>query len=63
MRTQAWLWGASGASVALAVLAGLAESRRSRRRHLDGHGWMPWRGLQMTAIFLAVTLAVLAARI
>lgn len=63
MTTQAALWGAAGAALALAVAAGIAESRRNRRRSLDRPGWVPWRGLQVAAFFAAVVLAVLAPRI
>ena len=62
MTTQAYLWSAAGAALALAVIAGVAESRRQRRRSLDRPGWMPWRGLQVTAFFAAVALAILALR-
>ena len=57
--TQQWLWGAAGASLALAVVAGIADSRRHRRRSLDQPGWVPWRGLQATAFFATLALAIL----
>jgi hypothetical protein len=60
MTTQQWLWGADGAAVALAVLAGVAESRRNRRRSLDRPGWVPWRGLQISAVFAILALTILA---
>jgi hypothetical protein len=60
MTTQQGLWGADGAAVALAVLAGVAESRRNRRRSLDRPGWVPWRGLQISAVFAILALAILA---
>ena len=63
MTRQALLWSAAGAALALAVIAGVAESRRQRRRSLDRPGWVPWRGLQVAAFFAAVVLAVLALRI
>ena len=62
MTTQIWLWSAAGAAVVLALIAGIAESRRNRRRSLDRPGWMPWRGLQVAALFAAVALAVLAVK-
>ena len=62
MDTQAWLWTAAGAALALALVAGVADWRRQRRRNLDDHGWVPWRGVQVAALFAAVLLAVLAAR-
>jgi hypothetical protein len=60
MTVQIWLWGAAGAALALAAIAGVAESRRHRRRSLDRPGWVPWRGLQVTAFFAVITLAILA---
>jgi hypothetical protein len=60
MTTQQWLLGADGAALAMAVVAGVAESRRNRRQRLDRHGWVPWRGLQMAAIFAMLALTILA---
>ena len=55
MTTQAWLWSADGAALALG--AGAADWRRHHRRDLDATGWMPWRGLQAFGIvaLLAIT--------
>lgn len=60
MTAREWLWGAAGAAAALALVAGLAESRRVRRRDLDRTGWVPWRGLQVFAFFATVLFAILA---
>ena len=61
MTTQAWLWTAAGAALALAVIAGVADWRRThRRRALDAVGWVPWRGLQVAGLFAAFLLALLA---
>jgi len=62
MTTQAWMWTADGAALALAVLAGVAEARRSRRHRLDAPGWVPWRGLQVAAIFAVLIFAILAVK-
>jgi hypothetical protein len=60
MTTQAWMWGA-GAALAAAVLAGLGDWRRSRaRRGIDDIGWVPWRGIQLAALFAALAFAILA---
>ena len=56
---QDWLWTADGALVALAVVAGVADWRRVRRHSIDGWGWMPWRGVQVMALFAAAGLALL----
>ena len=56
---QDWLWTAEGALVAFVLLAGVADWRRTRRDNLDGWGWMPWRGMQVMALFAAIGLAVL----
>ena len=60
MTTQQWLWGAAGATLALGVVAGFAESRRHRRHSLDRPGWVPWLGVQVMAMFATVALAILA---
>lgn len=63
MTTQGWLWSADGAALALAVLAGVAESRRNRRRDLDDTGWAPWRGIQAAAFFAVLALTILAVKL
>ena len=60
MTTQAGFWTAAGAALVLAVAAGLAERRRSRRRNLEDLGWMPWRGIQVTSFFAVLACAILA---
>ena len=62
MTAQHWLLGADGAALALAFVAGVAESRRQRRRSLDQPGWVPWRGLQVTAVFAVIAFSILAAK-
>ena len=58
--TQHLIWTADGAAVAVAVIAGVADWRRSRRTDLDATGWVPWRGIQMVGIFAAIAFAILA---
>lgn len=60
MTAREWLWGAAGAAAVLAITAGIAESRRTRRPDLDRTGWIPWRGLQVAAFFAVLLLAILA---
>lgn len=60
MTTQVWMWSAAGAALGLALLAGVADWRRGRRRELDSVGWVPWRGLQVAGFFAALVFAVLA---
>ena len=60
MSTQAGLWTGTGAALALAVTAGVADWRRHRRRDLDATGWAPWRGIQVAAFFAAAAFAVFA---
>jgi hypothetical protein len=57
---QNWLWGADGAALALVVAAGIAEHRRHHRRDVNGYGWVPWRGLQVTGFFALVILTMIA---
>ena len=63
MSAQAALWTGAGAALALAVVAGLAEHRRSRRRDLDKPGWMPWNLIQVIAGIAAVVAAALALKL
>jgi hypothetical protein len=44
----------------LAIAAGVADHRRTRRRNLDRVGWAPWSFLQIAAGFAAVVAAALA---
>jgi hypothetical protein len=61
MTIQGWLWIAGGAALALAVLAGIADWRRThRRKGFDDIGWVPWRGIQVAAAFAVLVFAILA---
>ena len=60
MTTQEWLWGADGAALVLAIVAGVAEARRGKRRELDAIGWVPWRGIQLVGFFAVLLFAILA---
>ena len=62
MMTQAGLWTGAGGALAVAVLSGLAEWRRGRRRNLDRVGWVPWTFVQVTALFVAMIFAILAVK-
>ena len=60
MTAQVTSWGAAAAALFLAIAAGVADARRTRRANLDESGWMPWRGVQVTGIFAALLFAILA---
>lgn len=62
MTIQGWMWSADAAALALVVLAGVADARRSRRRELDRIGWVPWRGLQVAGFFAILLFTILAFR-
>lgn len=63
MTTQLWIWSAGGAALAVAVIAGLADWRRARRRNLHDPGWVPWRGIQAAAFFALLIAVVLALKL
>ena len=60
MTTQEWMWAGDIAALAVALLAGAAAWRRGRRANLDDPGWIPWRGVQVAAIFAAIAFTILA---
>lgn len=62
MSAQQWIWTADGAALGVVLIAGIADWRRINRSSIDGWGWMPWRGVQMAAIFVAAVLTVVAVR-
>ena len=62
MSVQHWIWAADGAALGLVLVAGIADWRRVNRSRIDGWGWMPWRGVQVVALFAALVLTVVAVR-
>lgn len=50
------------AAAFVAVLAWVADHRRTRRRNLDAVGCMPWTGMFFCALLAACILLGLAAR-
>ena len=59
MTAQQWCWGAAALALVLAVVASLADRRRNRRSSLDAVGWVPWRGIQVAAMFAVLAFAIL----
>lgn len=55
MQLQLWL-GAAGAAI-VAVVSGLGEHRRRRRKRMDDVGFVPWQLIQVMAM-LAVAILV-----
>jgi hypothetical protein len=53
-------WAAAALLFALAVFAGWAEHRRSKRPNLDRPGVMPWHLVQVLAAIAALAAAALA---
>ena len=62
MTAQTAWWTLAATSAALGVVSALADWKRTRRHDLDRPGWVPWTGLQITALLVAVVAAVLAIR-
>jgi hypothetical protein len=63
MGTQHWYWIAGGLALLIALIAGVADARRHRRDRLDEIGWVPWRGIQVAALFAAMIVLVLAVKL
>lgn len=57
---QQQLWASAVAAILLAVLSGLAEHRRRKRRWLDRVGFMPWALIQVLSMLSAAVLVSLA---
>jgi hypothetical protein len=62
MATQYWHWAAGGAALFVALVAGIADHRRLNRRTLDEIGWVPWRGIQVVALFALLGVLILAVK-
>lgn len=60
MTSETILWTATGASAALMLIAGVADWRRANRSRIDDWGWVPWRGVQVAALFVGLLLATIA---
>jgi len=63
MSTQHWYWAAAAAALLVAVIAGVADSRRQRRDRIDAIGWVPWRGIQAAAVFALLVDLILAMKL
>ena len=63
MQAQHWYWVLGGAALLIAIVAGVAESRRHRRDRLDDIGWVPWRGIQVVAVFTLIAAFILALKL
>ncbi|MBB5710342.1 hypothetical protein [Sphingomonas xinjiangensis] len=57
---HAELWAGAGAALALAVVSGIGEHRRSHRRDLDRVGLIPWPLIQLLALLLAIVCVSVA---
>ncbi|WP_084584117.1 hypothetical protein [Sphingomonas azotifigens] len=57
---QLQFWSGAGVALGIAILAGLAEHRRRKRRNLERVGWVPWMAIQMAGLFAALVLASVA---
>jgi hypothetical protein len=53
-------WISAGATLALAVVAGVADWRRKRRTNLDSIGIMDWPQVQVLALIATAILASVA---
>lgn len=58
MQQQLWL-GAAGAAV-IAVVSGLGQHRRQKRKRIDDVGFVPWQLIQVMAMIGAAILVSVA---
>ena len=63
MKAQYWYWIAGAVALLLAIVSGVAENRRNRRESLDEIGWVPWRGIQVAAVFAMLLILFFALRV
>lgn len=56
------LWAAAAFFAALVALAAWRDHRRTRRRDVDRPGWVPWTGITLLAMLMALVCAGLALR-
>lgn len=63
MHAQHWTWIAGGLALLVAIVAGVADHRRNRRRRLDDIGWVPWRGIQVAAVFALLGAIILGLKL
>ena len=63
MTIQTTLWAAAASAGALAIAAGVAERRRSRRRDIDKVGWVPWTLVQVVALAMAALMVAYAIKL
>lgn len=54
------LWWIAVSAASLALIAGLADRRRTQRRNLDRAGWVPWPLVLITALIVGATAAAVA---
>lgn len=54
------LWGLG--CIGVALIATLAEVRRSKRARIDGVGWVPWRAIFLTAAIVGGGLILIAVK-
>jgi hypothetical protein len=57
---QQQLWIGAAVCLTLAVLAGLGEFRRRKRRDFDSVGFVPWHLVQFLSLLAALMLAFAA---
>ncbi len=60
MTQDEWWWTVAGVALAVALIAGLADWRRGRRRNLDQVGWVPWTLVQIVAITVVLGASAVA---
>lgn len=63
MHAQLHYWLAGGIALAVAIVAGILDWRRTHRKRIDDYGWMPWRGIQVTAMFAAIVILIIALKL
>jgi acetyl esterase/lipase len=53
-------WGIAGAGALLIIVSAVADRRRQKRRNVNKVGFMPWTGITVLAVMVALMATAIA---